>query len=56
MTENTKELFDRWVSIIRYKAATYEHEARAQSKEVSFPDLDTICNEMRAFQIGLEKK
>lgn len=41
---------DRWVSILRGKAAEYEHKARGNGEIVSSPDIDDICNEMLAFK------
>lgn len=47
------ETFERWNSILRYKASTYEHLARKNGEEVTSPSIDEICNEMRAFFEGL---
>ena len=50
-----EELKDRWVKLLRYKAA-YEHEERKKGKVVSSPSIDDICNEMEAFFTGLTDK
>ncbi len=49
----TKELKDRWVQLLRYKAADYEHKARKNGETVVGPSIDDICNEMEAFFTGL---
>ena len=51
-----RELFDRWNSILRMKASEYEHQARKNGEVVSSPSIDSICNEMSAFFVGLESK
>jgi len=51
-----QELFDRWISTLRHKAATYEHPARGRGEEVTELSLDTVCNEMKAFLVGLERR
>lgn len=43
------ELCDRWVGILRLKAADYEHVARKNGEHVSSPSIDTICNEIEAY-------
>ncbi len=48
----TKELADRWISLLRMKAE-YEHDDRANGKLVVSPSIDDICNEMIAFFTGL---
>ena len=48
----TKELADRWISILRMKA-TYEHNARKNGKVVASPSIDDICNEMIAYFTGI---
>lgn len=50
---NMSEIFERWDCILRGKASKYEHKARKNGEEVSSPDLDDVCNEMRAFFEGL---
>lgn len=47
------QIISRWESVLRLKAAEYEHEARKQGKEVTSPSLDSICNEMTAFVAGV---
>jgi hypothetical protein len=47
-------LRSRWVRILRGKASEYEHKARKNGEVVSSPSLDSICNEIEAFFIGLE--
>lgn len=49
-----KELKDRWVSLLRHKAADYEHKARKNGEIVVGPSIDDICNEILAFFVGLE--
>jgi hypothetical protein len=55
MTNNRsiQSLADRWNSILRMKAAEYEHEARKRGEEVASPDIDDICNEMNAYFTGV---
>lgn len=36
----SKELKDRWIQILRMKAADYEHPARKNGEVVSSPSLD----------------
>jgi hypothetical protein len=48
----TKELVDRWISILRQKA-TYEHNARKNGEVVASPSIDDICNEMIAYFTGI---
>ena len=49
---------DRWVSILRHKASQYEHQARHEGKgdDITYPDIDCICNEMLAFRDGFTKE
>lgn len=47
------EVFERWETILRAKAHQYEHPARGEGKVVTAPDIDDICNEMRALRAGL---
>lgn len=56
MNEKRRELFERWESILRYKASVYEHEARKNGEVVSSPSIDSICNEIKAFLVGIESK
>ena len=51
----TKELVDRWISILRMKA-TYEHNARKSGEIVASPSIDDICNEMIAYFTGIINK
>jgi len=51
----TKELKDRWVSLLRAKA-DYEHQARRNGEVITSPDIDDICNEIEAFFAGLLNK
>lgn len=55
MSDQLLELKDRWIRILRQKAHTYEHSARKEGKIVCEPSIDTICNEIDAFFIGLLK-
>ncbi len=57
MTEEykTKELIDRWISILRAKAE-YEHNARGRGEIVSEPSIDCVCNEMIAYFTGVIDK
>lgn len=48
----TKELADRWVSLLRVKAE-YEHNARKNGEVVPSPSIDDICNEMIAYFTGI---
>ena len=48
----TKELANRWISILRQKAH-YEHEERAKGIIVPEPSIDNICNEMIAYFSGV---
>lgn len=48
-------LKERWIYIIRTKAGEYEHRARGRGEPVSEPSLDTICNEINAFFVGLNQ-
>lgn len=48
-----EELKDRWVNLLRMKAA-YEHNARKNGEIVTSPDIDDICNEIEAFFVGLK--
>ena len=50
-----QELEKRWIGLLRMKASEYEHTARKAGKVVSEPSIDTICNEMQAFLVGLNK-
>ena len=52
MNNQREELKNRWVNILRMKAA-YEHEAREKEGVVTSPDIDDICNEIEAFFAGL---
>ena len=45
---NKKDLANRWISVLRYKAK-YEHEERKNGKEVLSPSIDDICNEITAY-------
>lgn len=49
----TAELIARWEVILRGKASEYEHPARKKGEVVTAPDIDDICNEMRAFLAGV---
>lgn len=51
----TKELVDRWISLLRHKAQ-YEHEMRKNGETVASPDIDDICNEMIAYFTGVLDK
>ena len=51
--KNIEIQFNRWIKLLRFKAEEYEHPARREGKEVSKPDLDSICNEMEAFKNGV---
>lgn len=44
----TKDLADRWISLLRQKA-TYEHNMRKNGETVCSPSIDDICNEMIAY-------
>ena len=48
----TKELANRWISLLRMKAE-YEHTARKNGEVVTSPDIDDICNEMMAYFTGV---
>jgi hypothetical protein len=48
-----EELKQRWNSILRHKASTYEHNARKNGEVVTSPSIDDVCNEMEAFFAGL---
>lgn len=48
----TKELADRWISLLRQKAE-YEHNARKNGEVVPSPSIDDICNEMIAYFTGI---
>jgi hypothetical protein len=48
----TKELADRWISLLRAKA-DYEHKERKNGKVVASPSIDDICNEMIAYFTGI---
>ena len=48
-----KNSIDRWVSLLRNKAETYEHKARKSGEVVYEPSIDDICNEMEAFKDGV---
>ena len=48
----TKDLIDRWISLLRMKAE-YEHNDRKDGKTVSSPSIDDICNEMIAYFTGI---
>ncbi len=49
----TKELADRWISLLRMKSADYEHNARKNGEVVASPSIDDICNEMIAYFTGI---
>lgn len=51
--KDVEVLINRWTGILRHKASEYEHKARKEGKLVSEPDIDTICNEIKAFYCGL---
>ena len=46
------EIFERWISVMRFKATEYEHKARANGEQVTAPSLDELCWEMRAYMTG----
>ena len=48
----TKELADRWISLLRRKAE-YEHDAIKNGEVVASPSIDDICNEMIAYFTGV---
>ncbi len=48
----TKELADRWISLLRMKA-DYEHNARKNGEVVASPSIDDICNEIIAYFTGI---
>lgn len=48
----TEELVDRWINLLRSKAA-YEHNARKKGEVVPSPSIDDICNEMIAYFTGI---
>ena len=50
-----QELEKRWIGLLRMKASEYEHSARKRGESVSEPSIDTICNEIQAFFVGLNK-
>lgn len=54
--DSIEEMFDRWTGAMRQKASQYEHEDRKKGKEVFYPSLDDICNEMEAFLAGRKSK
>jgi len=49
-----KDIFNRWIGILRHKASVYEHEARKRREPVTQPSLDDVCNEMNAYVEGFE--
>lgn len=51
-----EELQERWIHLLRMKAEEYEHSARGLGEDVSEPSIDTVCNEIEAFFIGLQNK
>lgn len=51
----SKNLENRWVSILRQKAVDYESKARREGNLVSSPDINDICNEIEAFFAGFTK-
>lgn len=51
----TKEIADRWISLLRSKAS-YEHDARKNGEIVCSPSIDDICNEMVAYFTGIIDK
>jgi len=53
MIDELQDLRNRWLRILRAKASEYEHTTRGKNKQVSYPDLDTICGEIEAFFAGL---
>ena len=53
---STVNIFHRWQSTLRNKASQYEHEDRKNGKDVVYPSLDDICNEMNAFLAGIDSK
>ena len=50
--KNIEAQFSRWIGLLRIKAEEYEHPARKEGKRIVSPDLDDICNEMKAFENG----
>jgi len=47
---------ERWIALLRHKAATYEHTARKLGKTVIGPSIDELCNEMEAFNDAISLK
>jgi len=54
--EQTSELKERWISLLRMKASEYEHTARKNGETVTSPSIDVVCNEIEAFFTGLLTK
>ena len=53
---NIEIQFNRWINIIRVKASEYEHTARKKGETITQPDLDSVCNEMKALKDGFLAK